>query len=127
MTSRLALLALVLVVLLVSYAYPLRTWYDQRAERSALEQESDELRDSVAELEGELELWDDPTYVAAQARDRLGFVMPGEDGYIVVPEPDEETDADADAPPGLPDDGTWYQRLWGSVAAADAEAPEGDR
>ena len=48
------MLALVLGVLAVSYAYPLRAWYDQHSRRSALEQESAELSASVHELETEL-------------------------------------------------------------------------
>jgi cell division protein FtsB len=134
------LLALVLVVLLVSYAYPLRSWYDQRAERNDLQREASELRQSVADLEAELELWDDPAYVAAQARDRLGFVLPDEDGFVVVP-PDDSADAETDdgvedvaepeqgTLPGVPGsaDMAWYERLWGSVEAADVPVLETDR
>lgn len=128
MTSRIALLALVLVMLLVSYAYPLRSWYDQRAERNELESEAEHLRQSVADLEAELEMWEDPAYVAAQARDRLGFVMPGEDGYIVIPpeKPAETADQDGDDNVSVSGQGTWYERLWGSVKAADAPVPGND-
>ena len=118
-TSRAAVLALVLGVLAVSYAYPLRAWYDQHTRRSALEQESAELRASVDQLETELRLWDDPAYVRAQARERLGFVLPGEVGYVVVDEngaiePVTTTE-------GIPvtADGPWYSRLWASLEAAD--------
>lgn len=129
LTSRAALLALVVVVLLVSYAYPLRSWLDQQSERKSLQAEAEQLRKENARLEAELELWDDPTYIEAQARERLGFVMPGEDGYIVVP--DESTAADTGAdelPQGVPpaSTGAWYERLWGSVKAADAVRPPTD-
>ncbi|MGH8827945.1 MAG: FtsB family cell division protein, partial [Jiangellaceae bacterium] len=125
-TGRAAVLALVLAVLMVSYAYPLRTWYEQHTQRQALEDEAAQLRASVAQLETELRLWDDPAYVAARARDRLGFVMPGEWGYVVVPDPDTSAEAPAVGAEGLPPvgDGTWYERLWSSVEAADATPPE---
>ena len=124
LTSRAAVLALVLGVLAVSYAYPLRAWYDQHTRRSALEQEAAELEASVDQLETELRLWDDPAYVAARARERLNFVMPGEVGYIVVDE--EGTRLPEVTPEGIPltAEGPWYSRLWASVEAADAVAPQ---
>jgi cell division protein FtsL len=115
----------VLAVLLVSYAYPVRTWFEQRAERAALEEESERLSADVRRLEAELRLWDDPAYVEAQARDRLGFVMPGEQGYVIVPD-DEPEDAAQVGADGLPPagDGDWYEQLWASLEAADVEAPD---
>lgn len=113
------MLALVLGVLAVSYAYPLRAWYDQHTRRSALEQESAELRTSIDDLETELRLWDDPIYVRAQARERLGFVLPGEVGYVVVDE--NGTTQPVTTTEGIPvtADGPWYSRLWASLEAAD--------
>lgn len=118
------MLALVIAVLLVSYAYPLRTLYEQHSERAALEREAEELRERVDQLETELELWEEPAYVQIQARERLGFVMPGEQGYVVIhPEDDGEQET---GPEGLPPagEGTWYERLWSSVQAADEELDE---
>lgn len=119
------MLAIVLGVLAVSYAYPLRAWYDQHQERSALSDETEQLEAELAELEAELERWDDPTYVQAQARDRLGYVLPGEVGYVVVD--DSEEPEPWIGPDGLPVlvEGPWYSRLWTSVESADA-VPLGD-
>lgn len=126
-TGRAAVLALVLAVLLVSYAYPLRTWFEQHGERSELEQESARLEDSVERLERELRLWEDPAYVEALARDRLNFVMPDEQGYVVVADPEAE-DAAAVDEDGLPPagEGEWYERLWTSVEVADTPPPTED-
>jgi cell division protein FtsB len=118
------LLALVLGVLALSYAYPLRAWYDQHTRRSALEQEASDLRASVQDLETELRLWDDPAFVQAQARERLNFVLPGEVGYVVVDE--SGTTEPVTTAEGIPvtADGPWYSRLWASLEAADV--PAGD-
>lgn len=112
-------------LLAVSYAYPLRAWYDQGREQSALRAETERLAESVDELEAELRLWDDPEYVRAQARDRLGYVMPGEIGYIVIDEAGAEVPEIG--PDGLPVEvgAEWHTRLWNSVLAADA-VPELD-
>jgi len=117
-------LALVVAVLAVSYAYPLRAWYDQHRERSALEAEAARLEAEVAEMETQLRLWDDPAYVRAQARARLGYVLPGDVGYVVVDEtgsPEVEL-----GPDGLPVliEGAWYSRLWASLEAADLPPQE---
>lgn len=114
------MLALVVAMLLVSYAYPLRTWWEQHSERDALQAEAGRLEAELQRLERELELWDDPAFVAAQARQRLGFVMPGEQGYVVIPVEDETAPERTD---GLPPagNGQWYERLWSSVEAADTE------
>lgn len=124
MTGRAAILALVLGMLAVSYAYPLRAWYDQHQEREALREETERLEESVEELEAEVRLWDDPAYVRAQARERLGYVMPGEIGFIVAAEPEPEPELGPDGLP-VPPDATWYDRLWTSVRAADqpSESP----
>ncbi|PSL04805.1 cell division protein FtsB [Haloactinopolyspora alba] len=123
-TGRAAVLALVLAVLLVSYAYPLRTWFEQHGERAELEREAAQLESSVERLERELRLWEDPAYVEAMARQRLNFVMPDEQGYVVVADPEaEESAVDED---GLPPagEGEWYERLWTSVEVADTPPPK---
>lgn len=120
-TGRAAVLALVLAVLLVSYAYPLRTWFEQHGRHSELEQEAARLEASVEQLEREQRLWNDPAYVEAMARERLNFVMPDEQGYVVVSDPDADKEAAVDDS-GLPPVGAgeWYERLWTSVEMADA-------
>lgn len=128
LTGRAAVLALVLVALAISYAYPLRAWYDQHQARSELQAESDRLEEDVAELEEELRLWDDPAYVRSEARDRLGYKMPGETAYMVVEEA-EEPAAPEIGPDGLPvePEGPWYSRLWTSVRSADAGPAESEQ
>jgi len=124
LTGRTAVLALVLGMLAVSYAYPLRAWYDQHQEREALREETERLEVTVDHLEAELRLWDDPEYVRAQARERLAYVMPGEIGFIVAAAPEPEPEL---GPDGLPVavDATWSDRMWTSLQAADqpSESP----
>lgn len=126
LTGRAAVLALVLGVLAVSYAYPLRAWYDQHRERAELRAEAERLEAEVGELETQLRLWDDPAYVEAQARERLGYVLPGEIGYVVMDDTGEpETELGPDGLPVLIE-GEWYSRLWTSIEAADGAQPESD-
>lgn len=41
-------------------------------------------KERIAELEKTRALWKDPDYVRSQARQRLGYVMPGETLYVVT-------------------------------------------
>ncbi|MFF0264559.1 septum formation initiator family protein [Kribbella sp. NPDC004536] len=123
LTGRAAVVLLVLGALIVSYAQSLRVWFDQHQQISALNQEIRDRQKRVGELNDEITRWGDDAYVKAQARQRLGWVMPGEVGYRVIgadgkplgapPEPTTPSDGTADAQKP-----TWYTKLWGSVQGA---------
>jgi cell division septation protein DedD len=114
---------LVLGALIVSYAQSLRVWFDQHQQVSALQQEIRDRQKRVGELNDEIARWDDDAYVKAQARQRLGWVMPGEVGYRVIGADGKPVGAPPE--PSTPSDGatdtqkpTWYTKLWGSVEGA---------
>ncbi|HET6740987.1 MAG TPA: septum formation initiator family protein [Kribbella sp.] len=123
LTGRAAVVLLVLGALIVSYAQSLRVWFDQHQQISALNQEIRDREKRVGELNDEIARWQDDAYVKAQARQRLGWVMPGEIGYRVIgvdgkpvgapPEPPAPSDGTAEAQKP-----TWYTKLWGSVECA---------
>ena len=109
------MLAVVLVVLMVSFALPLRSWFAQRGELDALRDDITSDQEAIDELERQLERWDDPRYVEAQARERLRWVKPGDIGFIVIgDDPADPAAPGADAVAGL-----WWQRLWSSVEEVD--------
>lgn len=116
LTGRAAILILVLAALVVTLAIPLRAWLAQRSEIAALEADVAASRERVASLQQELQDWEDPAFVIAQARSRLHFVFPGEVGYVVLGEDDRpivpSDEADVDESP-------WYSRLWDSARQAD--------
>jgi len=124
-TRRAVALVLVLVVLALSYASALRVYVDQQHQIAVSEQEIRDQTAQIDDIEGQLARWDDPAYVKAQARERLGWVMPGETGYLVVDENGDPVgggvviESQKTLPPGeYPQ--MWWNRLWGSVQAADA-------
>jgi hypothetical protein len=110
---------LVLAALIISYASSLRAWSEQRSELAELRAEEAQRRERVEELERELRRWRDPAYVEAQARDRFGWVMPGEVGYVVVG-PGETTPPTASGAPRArsPEPRAWWRDLWHSVEDA---------
>ena len=132
-TGRAAILVLVLAVLMVSYASSMRAYLEQRNHLASLRASIADSEQNIDQLRREKRRWNDPAYVQAQARQRFGYVMPGEIGYQVIGEDgqplnDESslTDPDAVAEANQP---LWWQTAWQTVEAAgnpeQVEVPTG--
>jgi cell division protein FtsB len=122
-TGRAAILLLVLLVLAVSYASSARAWLKQRSDINTLNAQIAQQRKDVANLQQTERRWHDPAYIKAEARQRFGFVMPGETGYRVIGadgevlsdganELSDPTPAETKASP------EWWTGIWGSVTEA---------
>jgi cell division protein FtsB len=111
-TRRAAALALVVCALALTVAVPLRNYVAQRQELAAVSEQQQMLAVEVARLEQDRARLSDPAEIEAQARSRLGYVMPGEVPYVVqlpvAPGPDRADAANAGVP--------WYRVLWREVA-----------
>ena len=127
LTARAIALAVVLLILTISYATSLRIYFAQAHEIASTKAEIAERQLRVRELQGELARWGDDTYVRTQARERLGWVVPGETGYTVVGADGKPLGGGAriaaeTTPDGSAQDAWWF-KLLGSVQAADRPAP----
>lgn len=121
------MLGLVLCGVLLSLAYPLQQFVEQREQIATLQSDQEQAARRVAALGERREQWRNPAYVRAQARERLQFVLPGEEAYVVLDPPAvAPPGAGVDGPtppqvdPGTDPDAAWWSRLWGSVEASDA-------
>ena len=85
-TSRAVILLVVLAVLAMSYASSMRAYLQQRSHIADLKVQIAERQVSIDSLEREKRRWHDPAYVQAQARERFGYLMPGEKSYVVLGE-----------------------------------------
>lgn len=85
-TGRAVVLVLVLAVLTVSYASSMRAYLQQRAEIGELKETISERADNIDALEREKRRWQDPGFVRTQARERFGYLMPGETAFVVLDE-----------------------------------------
>ena len=114
---RAAILAAVVCVLTLTIAGPVRTYFAQRTEMNQLAATEAALRAQIAELEGQQEKLADPVFIAAQARERLGFVMPGDIPYQVQLPPGAITPTGPGAPAtAAHSDQPWYTALWKTIA-----------
>lgn len=85
--SGFSFLMLAVVILAVVVLAPnLRVLVEQRQQLSQLQETVDEAQANVDELNQNLARWEDPAYIVAQARDRLFYVFPGEQSFLVVGE-----------------------------------------
>ncbi|HEV7852357.1 MAG TPA: septum formation initiator family protein [Mycobacterium sp.] len=114
---RAAILAAVVCVLTLTIAGPVRTYFSQRTEMKQLAASEEKLRVEIAGLEEQKAKLADPVYIAAQARERLGFVKPGDTPYQVqlppgAVAPGEPAREAAAARAGQP----WYTSLWHTIA-----------
>ncbi len=113
--GRAVALLVVLGALALTLALPIREWVSQRMEISQLEASVAATQQEVADRTAEQERWQDPAYVAAQARSRLHFVLPGEIGYVVIGGDDTPVVTTAAG-----EERSWWSGLWDSVRVADA-------
>lgn len=123
-TTRALVLLAVAVMLVASYSASVHAWWQQRAEITALEAQNRQAEAAIADLEDQQRRWNDPAYIRQQARERFGWVMPGEVGYRVIGVDGElkgQTSKlqEPEVAPRKP----WVERLWGSVEEAGAVAP----
>ncbi|MFJ1974989.1 septum formation initiator family protein [Streptomyces sp. NPDC087903] len=116
LTSRAALLALVLCTLIVALAYPIRQYVSQRAEMADMVRQKERTRQRVEQLRDLKARWQDDAYAEQQIRQRLHYVMPGETGYVVI-DPDAARQSRAELGAA---DRPWYSNVWDGVDKSDA-------
>lgn len=119
---RAVILAVMVCVLTLTIAGPVRTFFAQRTEMKQQAEIEATLRAQIAELQQQKASLADPAHIKAQARERLGFVMPGEIPYQVQLPPTAEVPGQPGAQPAATASGDpWYAALWHTVA----DAPHG--
>jgi cell division protein FtsB len=122
MTGRATVLIVVFVTLALAYTYPLRVYLAQKSEIAQMMADQAAQRQRIAQKSVDLAKWQDPEYVKAQARAKYFYVTPGETPLVVINDPaGAALDAGHKMPAAAP--GRWYDTLWSSVRAADAESP----
>ncbi|OBH49487.1 FtsB family cell division protein [Mycobacterium mantenii] len=116
---RAAVLAAVICVLTLTIAGPVRTYFAQRTEMNQLAATEATLRRQVADLEQRKAKLGDPAYIAAQARERLGFVKPGDIPFQVQLPPSAAEPTQPGSPSAKPaNSDPWYTSLWHTIADA---------
>ena len=74
----------VLVLAVVILAPTLQAFFAQRQQIADQQHAVAQLATQVGTLKDQRARWNDPSYLRAQARDRLYYVLPGEVSYLVI-------------------------------------------
>lgn len=116
-SNRVLALSAIFFILALTIAPPVKHYFTQRAQISALKAQLSADNSALQKAREELLLWQDPEYIKSQARERLHFVLPGERQYIVT-----EGDSVGNQPSStkiassLADGQPWYSRLIASIS-----------
>lgn len=116
---------MVFALLVISYASSMRAYLHQRSHIAELNAEIAGYNREIRSAQAELDRWNDPSYVEQQARERFGWVLPGETAYQVLDsngEPLTGKDKLADPstianPKKKPE--AWWTKIGESAKAAD--------
>ncbi|MEI7476842.1 MAG: septum formation initiator family protein [Actinomycetes bacterium] len=114
--SRVLTLATILFVMALTIAPPIKHYFTQRAQISALKSQVTSNNQALEQARKELLMWRDPEYIKSQARERLHFVLPGERQYIVTDSAGQYAqDNGTTVANKIPDGQPWYARMIASI------------
>ena len=114
LTSRAAVLAVVICALALSLAYPVREYIAQRRQIDQLQAERQMLNGQLAALLLVLQRLADPAYIEQLARNKLHMCLKGQTCYVVIGGHTAQRGT-ATAGSLMP----WYERMWESVQQAN--------
>jgi cell division protein FtsL len=116
LTSRAAVLAVVICVIALSLAYPVREYLAQRQQIGQLVAQQQTMLAQVKELQAEQARLSERSYIEQLARQELDMCFPGAQCYIV-----EGGHSPISGTPVLRQGpAPWYAKLWRSVEQADS-------
>ena len=118
LTSRAAVLAVVICAIALSLAYPVREYIAQRRQIDQLQAQRQMLNGQLASLQHQQQRLGDPAYIEQLARNKLHMCLRGETCYIVIG--GQTADSGAASAASLT---PWYERLWKSVQEANRGSP----
>lgn len=119
LSNRALIAGIILFAVAVTLAPPLQHYFTQKAQINSLENQLADNQAMLDKAKKELLLWDDPEYVASQARARLYFVFPGERQYIVVGNEEITNNSEPKVSEQLPVGIPWYSRLISSITSTN--------
>jgi cell division protein FtsB len=109
-------LATILFAMALTIAPPIKHYFTQRAQISALKSQVESNNAALEQARKDLLMWRDPEYIKSQARERLHFVLPGGRQYIVTDSNGQYTqDSGTTVANKIPDGQPWYARMIASI------------
>lgn len=114
LTSRAAVLAVVICAITLSLAYPVREYIAQRRQISALGAQQQSLNSQLGRLNAEQHQLSEPAYIEQLAQDKLHLCLPRKTCYVII----NGKPAAGLIQPHAAMPSAWYDKLWQSVQQA---------
>jgi cell division protein FtsB len=113
-------LGIVVCMLVLTLAYPLRSFLSQRAQIRDVAAQNAQDRDQVAQLQQAVNRYKDPKYIEQLARTRLHFQYPGDKVYYLPPAKPSApvVHREGHAKVAVTPEKAWYDQLWGSAVSS---------
>jgi cell division protein FtsL len=116
LTSRAAVLAVVICAIVLSLAYPVREYMAQRQQIDQLLAQRQAMQAQVKTLQAEQAKLSSQSYIEQLARQQLDMCFPGTQCYVI----EGSQSLISGTSPQPPGPAPWYAKLWRSVEQADA-------
>ena len=114
--SRVLTLATILFLMALTIAPPIKNYFTQRAQISALKSQVESNNAALEQARKDLLMWRYPEFIKSQARERLHFILPGERQYIVTDSEGQYTqESGTTVANKIPDGQPWYARMIASI------------
>ena len=114
-----ALLFLLMGAAFLTQVVPYRQIIDSRNEVESARSRLAQLEQENAALGADVEALRTDAEVEKLAREKLGYVRPGETAYVVLDPPGTPDEEQAPAAPPAPVDRTWVEAVWEFLTGAD--------
>ncbi len=117
-----ALLILLMGAAFLTQVVPYRQIIESQRQVTSARAQLSELEAENAGLQADIEALQTDAEVEKLAREKLGYVRPGETAYVVLDPPgtDEPAEPEETAPPAA--DKTWVDIVWEFLTGADLES-----
>ncbi|HEX3823799.1 MAG TPA: hypothetical protein VHV79_04975 [Mycobacteriales bacterium] len=123
LTARAAILVLAVASVIVAVAVPFKIWLGQRSDISALRVQTQQTEQRLSKLNAQDKRWQQPSYIASQAHQRLHYVLPGHTSHVVLGRSDAAVKASVARQHATATAGPWYSQLWQSIQVAGNASP----
>jgi len=115
LTSRAAVLAVVICAIALSLAYPVREYIAQRQQIARLVAEQQMMQTQLRSLVAQRGQLSDPIYIEHVAAEKLHMCFPSAQCYVI----EDGQSVIGSPPPPRAQPAPWYAKLWHSVQQAD--------
>jgi cell division protein FtsB len=113
------LLILLMGAAFITQVVPYNQIVDSQRQVAAAKTELSELRSENADLEADVEALHTEAEIERLAREKLGYVRPGETAFVVLDPPGTSDQTEPAEPAPEPVEKTWVDEVWEFLTGAD--------